>query len=389
MTLFFFKGPRSYTGQDMIELYFNAPAPIVERIVSLLVDQGARLARPGEFTLRAFLHGKMDLTQAEAVISIVHARHLDELKAASAQLAGGISTNLHHLEEALLDLCADVEAAIDFSDQDIEIIPTAKLTERIQRIKSDLEQILHSSRRHQVKDRSYRVLIFGASNTGKSTLFNQLVGYRRAITSQDSPTTRDLISAHMSLEEGPLQLFDSAGWISQTDNPNQLAVERTLQAIQGMDLILLVIDGTDPQSSLRLKDYLKGYQHLVIWNKVDLTGFDMAMLRAADSGLESPIFISALKGYGIKTLWQAMKARITRSSWSPQDIRFICQARCIEGIQNAVKGLQMALESLQGKSLEFASLDLREAYHSLGLISGRTADEDILERIFSKFCIGK
>lgn len=365
-----FKAPRTYTREDLVEIHLPSSAPLINRLVSSLIDRGARPAKPGEFTLRAFLNGRLDLAQAEAVQQLISAEGEDDRSAALDQLEGSFSKRLSRIEGELLDLCADAEAAIDFVDQDIEILPVADALRRGSEALNDLSQLMSETASRKTSDQRPTVALHGLPNAGKSALFNALSG-SDAIVSDVAGTTRDVLTAEVDVGF-PIRLIDAPGEAEASGLDGE-AVRRSREALRRADLLLVVVDGTKPDSSIEPK----GRSWLRVYTKADLP----------HGTLSGGQVTSSKTGEGIPELKRAI-GRILRDEDRP-GARFRVSLRQGSLLRDARTALTRAASAAPSMGMEFVSADLRAALSALGGISGRSTDEDLLDRIFSRFCLGK
>ena len=346
---------------------------MVRRLIDSLTDRGARPARPGEFTLRAFLNGRLDLAQAEAVEQLISAEGEDDRRAALDQLEGSFSKRLSQIEGELLDLCADAEAAIDFVDQDIEILPVADARSRGDKALQDLKHLISETASRKMSDQRPTVALHGLPNAGKSALFNALSG-SNAIVSDVAGTTRDVLSAEVDVGI-PIRLIDAPGEAEAAGLDGE-AVRRSREALRRADLLLVVVDGTNPTGSAAIEP--KGREWLRVYSKADLPH---------DASLSGGQWTSAKTGEGLSDLRRAI-GRMLRDQDRP-GARFRVNLRQGSLLRDAEAALQRAASAAPTMGMEFVSADLRAALSALGGISGRSTDEDLLDRIFSRFCLGK
>ena len=363
-----FRAPRSYTREDLVEVHLPASPPLVDRLVRDLVQAGARLARPGEFTLRAFLNGRLDLAQAEAVERLVAAEDEAERRAALRQLEGEFSRRLRAVEQALLDLAADAEAALDFSDDDIEIVPPAAAADRARAILGDLRALVADTAAAPARDGRPRVVLHGRPNAGKSTLFNALAG-QDAIVSPTAGTTRDLLEADADVGL-PVRLIDAAGVGEGQAGLEAEGARRAREAAASADLVLFVVDPADPAERPR------GWPCVAVESKADL-----------HPGAASPgaLRVSAKTGEGLPALRRGVRAALEAGSASAA---FTVSLRQRALLREAEEALSRAPDAAVA-GLELAALELRSALAALGAITGREVGEDLLDRVFSRFCLGK
>ena len=364
-----FKAPRTYTREDLVEIHLPSSGPLVSRLIASLIDRGARPAKPGEFTLRAFLNGRIDLAQAEAVEQLISAEGEDDRRAALDQLGGSFSKRLSQIEGDLLDLCADAEAAIDFVDQDIEILPVADAVARGKKALRELTDLTAETAARKTSDARPTVALHGLPNAGKSALFNALSG-SDAIVSDVAGTTRDVLTADVDVGF-PILLIDAPGE-SEAAGLDGEAVRRSREALRRADLLLVVVDGTQPDASIEPK----GRPWLRVYTKADLP----------HGPLTGGQVTSSKTGQGLPELRQAI-ARLLRDEDRP-GARFRLSLRQGSLLKEAEAALTRATSAAE-MGMEFVSADLRAALAALGGISGRSTDEDLLDRIFSRFCLGK
>ena len=377
-----FAAPASFTGEDVVELSCHGGALVTQLVLERLLDCGASPAEPGEFSRRAFENGRLDLTQAEAVMDIIHAGSELALRAAQHQLQGAICRPVETAVDALIDVTAHVEAYIDFPEEDIAPQTLQQLVETLRTVSAELEQLLSTADRGRYLREGIRTAIIGAPNAGKSSLLNRLTGYDRAIVSATAGTTRDTIEESITLAGLSLRLIDTAGLHDTTDALEQCGIERTMSAWQSADLVLEVADASCPPPALPAPP--QKAPHLLLLNKCDLPEHPAWQPRAAQA-----IRISCTTGEGFDTLEQAIHRHfLTRGG--DQDNLAAINTRHRHALQQALTALQAACTGLQTTGeLELIAIDLRAALDSLGTITGRTDTEDILTRIFSTFCLGK
>lgn len=378
----FFEKPRSYTAEDVIEISCHG-APVVLRLtLERAVQQGARVAEPGEFTLRAYMNGRIDLPQAEAVRDLVEATTLYQARVAAQQLEGSVSRRIQPLKEQLLELISLLEAGIDFAEDDIAVAPASEILRRIEPIKDGLQKLVATFASGKLVFQGFTLAITGRPNVGKSSLFNRLLEQDRAIVTEIPGTTRDLVSESTSIGGVPVKLVDTAGIREGKDLVESLGIERTYQAMADADLTLLVLDlsvGTTGEDSA-LMQKLSGRRPLVVGNKSDL----------AFSGTNGLIAVSALTGEGIDNLRNAIFERLAPGGLASPESGTITNIRheallreSLEALANACRAVEFQIPH------EMLLLDLYAGLRPIDAITGVTTADDILNRIFSTFCIGK
>jgi tRNA modification GTPase len=392
--MYFFAGPRSYTGQDIAEIHTVGSPPLVERLVADLLAAGARAARPGEFTMRAFLAGKKDLPQAEAVQAVIEAGTDADLRAALAQLAGGVSRPLDALRDDLLNLLADVEAALDFADEDIEFVGAADALRRVGAAIDQLEAVRAQLDDRAVSGRPVRVALVGLPNAGKSSLFNALTG-GAALVSATPGTTRDYLTAPLALAGVAAELIDTAGWQTATGTIEEQAQRLGREQSARADVIVWCDEhGTfDAADAARLA--ATGAAVVKVRTKCDLASGGRKppdCLEAVDSvkqsgGLRPPLACSVVSPHGLDALRAALgdtAMSLARPALAPS------QSRCRHHVLTALERLHEARALVSaGDAPELLALALRGALDALGEMTGAVHTDDLLDRIFSRFCIGK
>ena len=387
--------PRSYTGEDVVEFHCHGSALLLNNLCAVLVREGARLAEPGEFTKRAFLNGRLDLTQAEAVLDTIQARTAAALRQAQEQLRGTLSQTLESLRGRLIRLLAHVEAGIDFTEEDIGFISKAELSTGIQRTMDEVTGLIERGREARILREGVNVAIVGCPNVGKSSLLNALLQTDRAIVTPIPGTTRDVLEEVLNVRGVAVRLLDTAGVRESEDPIEQEGVRRSQQAMEEADLLLIVLDGSAGLTSgdrQVLKSH-PGKRRMIALNKADLdrrlTVEELEFCLGAEAGVRL-VRISAKTGEGLDELKDGMRSLILRPDFEPGEAAVITRLRHQTSLERANDALRHALDSVQGEmSGEFIAVDLRGAADAIGEISGTVCTEDILERIFQEFCIGK
>ena len=378
-----FRAPASYTGEDVVEISCHGGVLISRRILELLLRRGARAAEPGEFTQRAYLHGKMDLTQAEAVMDLIGAQTDLALRAATEQLEGRLGERLRELRDRLIEVLAHIEAFIDFPDEDIDPATGGALLAKIDAVRAGASALLATARPGRILREGVRTVIYGAPNVGKSSLLNLLLGCERAIVSARPGTTRDVIEETIDLRGIPLRLADTAGVRESDDEIERAGMERTQRQIERADLVLHVVDASDPIAYSLLPIANSQSRTLLVLNKCDLGEHETWR------GVEG-VRISCLKNEGIAQLGDAIFAKITGGNAAQRDWSVAINARHEAALQTALRFADAAREAFaSGLSPEFVAEELRAALNAVGDILGRVDHEEVLGKIFSTFCIGK
>jgi tRNA modification GTPase len=390
--LSFMAKPRSYTREDVVEINCHGGYLALQETLALILKAGARLAEPGEFTKRAFLSGRIDLAQAEAVADLIESKTSLSLQHTSSQLKGSLSREIHGLKDMLVDLLSALEASIDFPEEDLELAPSSQLVDQTDRLLSRIETLLCTYEEGKLYREGASTIIAGKPNAGKSSLFNVLLEEERAIVTPVPGTTRDFIEEFVAVKGLPLKIIDTAGLRDPSDSIEGIGVKRTKEKLAQADLVLLVID-----SSVALDDHdrslfsdLNGKRVVVVENKNDLPG---KVSHGTVQGLfpESRVVsISALYKKGIEELKETIFSSLTAEATSISSPLLISNLRHKRALEKTLEAIQRAREGLQKKiPPEFTATDFQAALHSLGEITGHTTTEEILNQIFSRFCIGK
>ncbi len=401
----FMQGPRSYTGEDTLEIYCHGGVLILRNALAEALRAGARLAEPGEFTKRAFLNGRLDLSQAEAVIRMITARTDEGLANALAHLKGAIAAKINSIRSSLINISAQVEAEIDFPDDDIgasleseSALPnTDKLLMEIRAASSAIKQLSSTCKEGRAYHDGLTVVIVGRPNVGKSSLLNRLTQEETAIVTPIPGTTRDLIRANIAIQGVPFVLIDTAGIRDAKDLIEEKGISLVWKKISEADIVLLMLDGSEPLSprdieiSRKIIASAAGIEMIPVVNKADLLpGFD---LKELDQALPSskPVYVSAKYGHGINALIDRLRSDVTGCfSGGQQESLIISELRHGLALEKAASALDRAETCASEKnSHELLSIEIREALVALGEITGENADREVLERIFSRFCIGK
>jgi tRNA modification GTPase len=385
-----FKNPTSYTGEDTIEISCHGSSFVLQKVLELLVKNGARLAKPGEFTLRAFLNKKLDLSQAEAVADLIAADSAMAHQTAMQQMRGGYSAQIQFLRQQLLNFASLIELELDFAEEDVEFANKDELYRLVTEIDVLLKQLIQSFTYGNVLKNGIPTVIAGKPNAGKSTLLNALLNEERAIVSNIAGTTRDTIEETFYIDGIAFRLIDTAGIRQSDDTIESIGIERTYEAIQKAGLVLYLFDANSTSAN-QLTEELKAlpqhqYQLIVVGNKVDLVIDKKQLFHQIDE--QNIIYVSSLNKSGLDDLVLILKQFIETSKSSNSIV--VSNVRHLEALQQASITLQHVFSSLQSTaSGELLSLDIRKAIFHLGEITGEITTDDLLGNIFNKFCIGK
>jgi tRNA modification GTPase len=403
----YFAKPHSYTTDDIVEISCHGAPVVLKHLVELSLEYGARLAEPGEFTMRAFLNGRLDLTQAEAVRDLIESQTLYQAKIAAQQLEGALSHRLQPVKEKLVQLIALLEAGVDFAEDDVSVMPGEQILSRISEVRKPLERLLASFSYGKVVHEGLTLAIVGRPNVGKSSLFNQLVERERAIVTATPGTTRDLVTETVAIGGLPVQLVDTAGIRQALDEAEFIGIRKSLEALADADLVLVVLDASQPmhETDRELLEQVGARVAIAVQNKIDAAPFtgevasnaNLQLSREAPvtgkfagGGFELPLVrTSAVTGEGIELLRETILRQIGGDG-AQIESGFLTNVRQRDLVTKAIAGLDAATHAVGQKiPHEMILLDLYNALRPLDEITGATTADDILNRIFSSFCIGK
>lgn len=394
----FFAKPHSYTTDDVVEISCHGSPVVLAHVVQMSLARGARLAEPGEFTMRAFLNGRIDLTQAEAVRDLIESQTLYQAQVAARQLEGALSRRLLPTKQKLVELIAVLEAGVDFAEDDVSVMPDAEILSRIAAIRAPLQELLASFSFGKLVHEGLTLAIVGRPNVGKSSLFNRLVQRERAIVTATPGTTRDLVSETVSIGGIPVRLVDTAGIRLALDEAESIGVRKSVEAIADADIVLVVLDasefaGDDFDLASELLEKTQDRPRIVVCNKRDLLTGDRSRIASALAVNEQaplPVFTSALTGEGIEDLRAMILEKVRGDAGVEQESGFLTNVRQQKLVEEAIEALGRATEAVPLKTPhEMVLLDLYSALRPLDEITGATTADDILNLIFSSFCIGK
>jgi len=395
-----FAKPHSYTTDDVVEISCHGSPVVLRRVVEMALARCARLAEPGEFTMRAFLNGRIDLTQAEAVRDLIDSQTLYQAQVAARQLEGSVSKRIQPVKQKLVELIAIMEAGIDFAEDDISVIPGKQIIERISGVREPLQQLLASFTFGKVVHEGLTLAIVGRPNVGKSSLFNRLAEQERAIVTATPGTTRDLVSETVSIGGIPVRLVDTAGIRTAQDEAESIGIRKSLEALADADVVLVVLDITQMSDDglefdLELIEKTAGRARILVGSKADLhteaRGVVTRRLSTAEASRNEPgVFTSAVTGEGVEELRKMILQLVHGDVGAQQESGFLTNVRQHSEVQNAITALDAAAAAVPLKTPhEMILLDLYSALHALDELTGATTADDVLNLIFSSFCIGK
>jgi tRNA modification GTPase len=375
------RAPASYTGEDLVEISCHGGTLVSAKVLEACLRAGARGARPGEFTERAFLNGKMDLTQAEAVIDLIRAKTDLALRSATEQLEGRLGAGIKRIRDALVDLVAQLEASIDFPEEGIAPDEGEKLCARLDSIREEIANLLATAHQGRILREGVRVVIYGATNAGKSSLLNRLLGYERVIVSETHGTTRDTIEESVNLRGVPIRLLDTAGLRRSISKLEREGIARTEKSLQTADLLLHIADRNAPKPP-HFENRARNGNEIVVLNKSDLS-------EHGDWKNFDGLRISCATGEGLSALENEMLTRIMKENLRPESAVAI-NARhreCLRRARDACDRARTAMK--EALAPEYISVDLNDALRAVGEVIGAVDVEQILDSVFTQFCIGK
>jgi len=386
------RAPNTYTKEDVVEINCHGGGVALRKTLGLAIKAGARPAEPGEFTKRAFLNGRIDLAQAEAVIDIIKSRTEVALKAAVNQLEGGLSKKVNAVAESIAGVQTQLEAAVDFSDEDIDVLPAEELLNILNTSKRELEKLYESSMKGRILREGIRTAIVGQPNVGKSSLLNAILGTERAIVTAIPGTTRDVIEETISIKGIPLCLKDTAGIRAARDEVEKIGVELSRQAIRTSELVLCVVDGSRDigEEDLALIKEIDSDVAILIVNKADLPQSLSVKELVLPKNFKGRVEVSALSGAGLEDLEMEIEEIFFNGRLELLDTAIITSARHEQLVERSIEGIKEAILLLtEGQPEEIISTVLSDVLNDLGEVTGQSIGEDVLGRIFGQFCIGK
>ncbi len=384
--LLYFKAPHSFTGEDVVELHLHGSVPVVKKVIEEAINLGARLAEPGEFTKRAFLHGKIDLVQAEAIAQLIEAKTEKASKAAVNILEGKLSSQIKELRDKLLELEGLIEAELNFPE-DVEEIDINQIKTTLEEVLNKIDELLRTYKKGKLLSEGIKLAIVGRPNVGKSSLFNALVGYERAIVSDIKGTTRDFIEEQFSIRGYPVKLIDTAGIRDAKDQIEKLGIEKAKEKINEADIILFVFDASQglTEEDLQILENVKDKNPIIVGNKIDL---GIAEEKIKDY-YNDVILVSTKTKEGLKRLEEEIVNRLGLLDNVDTDVYInIRHQEALQKAKRILENLNKNLDFYENQK-ELIMLDIREANQYLKEILGEIHTEDVLGKIFSSFCIGK
>lgn len=388
----YMKGPNSYTAEDVIEINCHGGFISVKRILELVLSKDVRLAEAGEFTKRAFLNGRIDLSQAEAVIDVINAKTDKAHEVAENQLDGSLSNRIREFREKVTELLAQVEVAIDYPEEDIEFIAYTTLEEKTRELNKDIKKLYETSESGKIFREGLKTVIVGKPNVGKSSLLNSILGENRAIVTDIPGTTRDVIEEFVNIKGIPLKIVDTAGIRETDDVVEKIGVEKSMASFDTADLIIMVVDSSSELSEedREILEKVQGKETILLLNKTDLPQVIDEEEVKKYVNKENIIKISALHNEGIEDVHDRIEAMVYKGDIKSSSNVIITNSRHKDALYRAMKSAEDAMRAIEDRMpLDFVEVDLKNIWDYLGYINGDTVSEDLLDNIFHNFCIGK
>lgn len=385
----YFMEPKSYTTENMCEINSHGSTIVMKKILDLCIENGAKLAEPGEFTKRAFLNGRIDLSQAEAVVDILNAKTEKESKASMHQLEGYLSSELKKIKEKLLEIMATIEVGIDYPEYEIEEVTNLDLEKNLEQILGEFQILEKSFDKGKILRDGIKVAIIGRPNVGKSSLLNCLLREERAIVTEIEGTTRDTIEEYITVEGVLFKIIDTAGIRKAKDEVEKIGIEKAKEMAEEADLIIAILDSNKPieAEDKEILEMIKGKKAIIVLNKIDILKKEKPSIPDKEHKI---IAISAKEKTGIEELYQEMINLFSLNQIQVQDEALITNVRHKNAITEARKAIEKALETIQkGLPIDLIAIPVKEALEAIGEITGENASEAIIEEIFARFCLGK
>ena len=389
----YFKSPKSYTTEDMCEINSHGGNVIVKRILELCLKNGAKLAEPGEFTKRAFLNGRIDLTQAESVIDVINAKSEKEAKAGIKQLEGELSKRINEIKQKILDIMVNIEVSIDYPEyDDIEEVQNKQINDMLNDIESSLKQLLKTFENGKILKEGIHTAIIGRPNAGKSSLLNAILKEERAIVTEYEGTTRDTIEEFINVNGIPLKLIDTAGIREATDEVEKIGVNKAKQIAEEADLVIAIFDSSKDltEDDKKILEIIKNKKSIIILNKIDLNKKIEKTDEMLTSVSKNIIEISALKKHGIEKLYKTISEMFNLNEINLDNEVLITNIRHKDLINKSIEKIKETEKTIENRMpIDIIAIYLKDILELLGSITGEEVSEDIINEIFSKFCLGK
>ncbi len=387
----YFKSPKSYTTEDMCEINAHGGNIVIRKILETCIENGAKLANPGEFTKRAFLNGRIDLSQAESVIDIINSKTESETSASLKQLQGFLSKRIESVRQKLINIMVDIEANIDYPEYDLEEVSYNKTLNELNDIYNNLKQLENSFDNGKIIKEGLKVAIIGKPNAGKSSLLNSILKEERAIVTEYEGTTRDTIEEFVEIDGIPIKIIDTAGIRNATDEIEKIGIKKSLEMAEEADLIIAIFDITKKldKEDIEILDLIKNKKNIIVLNKIDLIKVNVEIPKEIKDN-KNIIKISALNKEGIEDLYNKIAELFRFNEIKNDNSLLITNIRHKENIKEANKNIKEAIKTLEDNMpIDIISINIKNALENLGYITGENVSESIINEIFKKFCLGK
>ena len=388
----YFKCPKSYTAEDMCEINSHGGIIVVRKILELCLNNGAQLAEPGEFTKRAFLNGRIDLTQAEAIIDIINAKSSREAQESANQLEGFLSKKINEIRNKIMDLMVDIEANIDYPEYDVEEVSNNNARKKLEEVESELIKLSQSFENGKILKEGIKIAIIGSPNAGKSSLLNTILKEERAIVTDIAGTTRDIIEEQVTIEGIPFKIIDTAGIRNAENKIEQIGIEKSKKVAKNCDVIIAVFDNSKKLNSedKEILKLLKEKKSIIVLNKTDLESVNLENIKEIKETNRPIVKMSLKEENGLENLYKELINMFNLNQINLDNELIITNIRHQSLIKKAIKSTRMALNDLKmSMPIDIISINIKQILEHLGEITGDNVSEDIIKNIFSKFCLGK
>ena len=388
----YFKCPKSYTAEDMCEINSHGGIIVVRKILELCLNNGAQLAEPGEFTKRAFLNGRIDLTQAEAIIDIINAKSSREAQESANQLEGFLSKKINEIRNKIMDLMVDIEANIDYPEYDVEEVSNNNARKKLEEVESELIKLSQSFENGKILKEGIKIAIIGSPNAGKSSLLNTILKEERAIVTDIAGTTRDIIEEQVTIEGIPFKIIDTAGIRNAENKIEQIGIEKSKKVAKNCDVIIAVFDNSKKLNSedKEILKLLKEKKSIIVLNKTDLESVNLENIKEIKETNRPIVKMSLKEENGLENLYKELINMFNLNQINLDNELIITNIRHQSLIKKAIESTRMALNDLKmSMPIDIISINIKQILEHLGEITGDNVSEDIIKNIFSKFCLGK
>ena len=388
----YFKCPKSYTAEDMCEINSHGGIIVVRKILELCLNNGAQLAEPGEFTKRAFINGRIDLTQAEAIIDIINAKSFREAQESANQLEGFLSKKINEIRNKIMDLMVDIEANIDYPEYDVEEVSNNNARKKLEEVESELIKLSQSFENGKILKEGIKIAIIGSPNAGKSSLLNTILKEERAIVTDIAGTTRDIIEEQVTIEGIPFKIIDTAGIRNAENKIEQIGIEKSKKVAKNCDVIIAVFDNSKKLNSedKEILKLLKEKKSIIVLNKTDLESVNLENIKEIKETNRPIVKMSLKEEKGLENLYKELINMFNLNQINLDNELIITNIRHQSLIKKAIESTRMALNDLKmSMPIDIISINIKQILEHLGEITGDNVSEDIIKNIFSKFCLGK